>query len=191
MCNLQCPSGMTVNGKDGVTKKKLICKCGSKCKWKNEKNKKISRATYQGWTCEGTPDVTTTEPTITDPTTGDETFQALTDSIVPGLEVCGMAGGTKIVNGVQTEQNSWPWIVEFFMRDAPGSNRGYTCGGTIIAEHWVITGAAHNQGEIYSDIFESPPMRTPFLRSGDCTGMRGRNGQLALTGKRQGNLSVR
>ena len=142
MCNLQCPSGMTVNGKDGVTKKKLICKCGSKCKWKNEKNKKINRATYQGWTCEGTPDVTTTEPTITDPTTGDETFQALTDSIVPGLEVCGMAGGTKIVNGVQTEQNSWPWIVEFFMRDAPGSNRGYTCGGTIIAEHWVIT-AAH------------------------------------------------
>merc|ERR1711937_30441 len=34
VCNMECPAGMTVNGKDGVTKKKLICKCGSKCKWK-------------------------------------------------------------------------------------------------------------------------------------------------------------
>ena len=51
-CNLQCPAGKTVNGKDGVTKKKLICKCGKKCKWKNEKNKKISTATYQKWKCE-------------------------------------------------------------------------------------------------------------------------------------------
>ena len=56
---------MTVNGKDGVTKKKLICKCGSKCIWKNEKNKKISKATYQKQKCEGTPDETTPEVTTT------------------------------------------------------------------------------------------------------------------------------
>ena len=148
MCNLECPAGMTVNGKDGVTKKKLICKCGSKCKWKNEKNKKISTATYQKWKCEGTPEETTPEATEVSGTTtapaGDDdvTFAALSDSIVPGLDSCGIAGGSKIVNGVQAEQNSWPWIVEFFMREKPGSNRGYTCGGTIIDEHWVIT-AAH------------------------------------------------
>ena len=65
MCNLECPAGMTVNGKDGVIKKKLICKCGSKCKWKNEKNKKISKASYQKWKCEGTPDETTPEVTTT------------------------------------------------------------------------------------------------------------------------------
>ena len=58
---------MTVNGKDGVTKKKLICKCGSKCKWKNEKNKKVSKATYQKWKCEGTPDETTPELDETTP----------------------------------------------------------------------------------------------------------------------------
>ena len=134
---------MTVNGKDGVTKKKLICKCGSKCKWKNEKNKKINKATYQKWKCEGTPDETTPEATTTPvPDGGADAFQALSDSIAPGLQSCGMAGGSKIVNGVQAEENSWPWIVEFFMRDAPGSNMGYTCGGTIIDEHWVIT-AAH------------------------------------------------
>ena len=52
-CNLTCPEGMTVNGKDGVSFKKLTCKCGSKCKWKNEKNKKISKATYQKWKSKG------------------------------------------------------------------------------------------------------------------------------------------
>ena len=34
-------------------------------------------------------------------------------------------------------------------------------------------------------------MRTPFLGSGDCTRMRDKNGQLALSGKGQWNLSVR
>ena len=53
ICRLSCPEGMTVNGKVGVSFKKLICKCGSKCKWKNEKNKKISRAVYQKWKSEG------------------------------------------------------------------------------------------------------------------------------------------
>ena len=41
------------NAKKGATKKKLLCKCGAsgKCKWKNEKNKKINKLTYQKWKC--------------------------------------------------------------------------------------------------------------------------------------------
>ena len=52
-------------------------------------------------------------------------------------------------------------------------------------------GAAHNQGEFYSNIFGSPAMRTQFLRPGHCTRMRDKNGQLALTEKSHRNLSVR
>ena len=50
---LTCPEGSLINGKKGATKKKLLCKCGAsgKCKWKNEKNKKINKLTYQKWKC--------------------------------------------------------------------------------------------------------------------------------------------
>ena len=43
---------MMINGK--VSAKKIICKCNAnsgKCKWKNEKNKKISTASFQKWKC--------------------------------------------------------------------------------------------------------------------------------------------
>ena len=50
------------------------------------------------------------------------------------------------------------------------------------------SGAAHNQGEFYSDIFGSPPMRTQFFETGP---LHADDGQLALTGKSQRNLSVR
>ena len=43
---------MMINGK--VSAKKMICKCNAisgKCKWKNEKNKKISTASFQKWKC--------------------------------------------------------------------------------------------------------------------------------------------
>merc|ERR1712176_1243381 len=56
MATLACQEGQTVNGKEGVDKKKLFCKCNKKsgkCKWKNEANKKVSKAKYQKWKCEG------------------------------------------------------------------------------------------------------------------------------------------
>ena len=44
------------NGKEGKTVQKLTCKCGkTKCKWRNDKNKKISGATYRGYKCVGKP----------------------------------------------------------------------------------------------------------------------------------------
>jgi len=56
MATLACKEGQTVNGKEGVDKKKLFCKCNKKsgkCKWKSETNKKVSKAKYQKWKCEG------------------------------------------------------------------------------------------------------------------------------------------
>ena len=46
MATLACKEGQTVNGKEGVDKKKLFCKCNKKsgkCKWKSETNKKVSK----------------------------------------------------------------------------------------------------------------------------------------------------
>ena len=55
VATLTCPDGSLINGKKDAVKKKLICKCGKsgKCKWKNEKNKKINKMTYQKWKCVG------------------------------------------------------------------------------------------------------------------------------------------
>ena len=55
VATLTCPDGSLINGKKDAVKKKLICKCGKsgKCKWKNEKNKKINKMIYQKWKCVG------------------------------------------------------------------------------------------------------------------------------------------
>ena len=50
MATLACQEGQTVNGKEGVDKKKLFCKCNKKsgkCKWKNEANKKVSKDRFR------------------------------------------------------------------------------------------------------------------------------------------------
>ena len=50
MATLACQEGQTVNGKEGVDKKKLFCKCNKKsgkCKWKNEANKKVSKERFR------------------------------------------------------------------------------------------------------------------------------------------------
>ena len=52
MATLACQEGQTVNGKEGVDKKKLFCKCNKKsgkCKWKNEANKKVSKDSFLIW----------------------------------------------------------------------------------------------------------------------------------------------
>jgi uncharacterized protein YkwD len=51
VATLTCPEGSSF-GKKSV--KKLTCKCSQKtgkCKWKNEKNKKITKVTYQKYKC--------------------------------------------------------------------------------------------------------------------------------------------
>merc|ERR1712002_395808 len=62
-------------------------------------------------------------------------FEALSDQITPDLETCGSS--TRIVNGVNANPNSWPWIVHLSFED-----NEWICGGTIINREWVLT-AAH------------------------------------------------
>ena len=57
-----------LNGKEGKTFQKLTCKCGkTKCKWRNDKNKKISGSTYRGYKCVGEPTSTNKPDTDSPP----------------------------------------------------------------------------------------------------------------------------
>ena len=64
-------------------------------------------------------------------------FEALSDQITPDLETCGSSA--RIVNGVNANPNSWPWIVHLLFQDNESEG---VCGGTIINSEWVLT-AAH------------------------------------------------
>ena len=52
-------------------------------------------------------------------------------------------GSGRIIGGTYASRNSWPSIVA--IRVLEGSGSAHQCGGTIIANHWVVT-AAHCQG---------------------------------------------
>lgn len=61
------------------------------------------------------------------------------------MATCG-ATDNKIINGVEVEKNSWPWIVGIFIRDQSAVdadiNSGGICSGTIISDRLILT-AAH------------------------------------------------
>ena len=76
---------------------------------------------------------TTAAPTTT---TGAGGFKQLTDKIDTSLTYCsevdnGVTAG-RIIGGTFVDRNSWPALVRV----------AGICGGTIIANHWVLT-AAH------------------------------------------------
>jgi secreted trypsin-like serine protease len=48
----------------------------------------------------------------------------------------------KIVGGATALPGSWPWMVALIRSDSLGNYYGQFCGGTLVAESWVIT-AAH------------------------------------------------
>ena len=52
-------------------------------------------------------------------------------------------GSGRIIGGTYASRNSWPSTVAIRVLSADGSE--HQCGGTIIANHWVVT-AAHCQG---------------------------------------------
>merc|ERR1719430_2703607 len=70
---------------------------------------------------------------------GDLPTQCL--SVEPGECTCGAKRGNKIVGGDEASPGEWPWIVVFSFGASDGSQAG-GCGGTLVADRWVVT-AAH------------------------------------------------
>jgi len=81
---------------------------------------------------------TTAGETTAAPTTAAVTTAAPTAN--SGCQ-CGKKKSTRIVGGQNAEVNEWPWMVAL-SRGTDGSSQSYICGGTLIAEEWVVS-AAH------------------------------------------------
>ena len=90
-----------------------------------------------------TKTVVTTTKAPTTPS-GSEFKPTPSHKIDDSLEYCSEGengfGSSRIVGGVYATQHSWPSIVNLRVKDGAGSD--HQCGGTIIANHWVVT-AAH------------------------------------------------
>jgi len=88
---------------------------------------------------------TTTQPPAPPTTTAGPEFEPLTNNIPSSLNTCSPGNRQtldKIVNGVDADQTHWPWMARLFLKENPGDNSGWACGGAIINNNWLIT-AAH------------------------------------------------
>lgn len=56
--------------------------------------------------------------------------------------VVGAAVETRIVGGKPAQAGQWPWMVALVEREEADDYKGFACGGSLIAEKWVLT-AAH------------------------------------------------
>jgi secreted trypsin-like serine protease len=80
-------------------------------------------------------------------------FQAVTLTFFFSLALIGQTlaqetiklGGSRIVGGTRTDIKDHPWQVALNIKQSDG--RSYLCGGSIIAQKWVLT-AAHCFGDI-------------------------------------------
>ena len=87
----------------------------------------------------------TTQPPASSTTTPAPEFEALTNNIPSSLNTCSPGARQsieKIVNGIDATQTHWPWMARLFLKENIGDNSGWSCGGSIINNNWIVT-AAH------------------------------------------------
>ena len=126
---------------DGEIKGEVLCGRG------NFKKPSWNRNFWKR-SCRGQGTEAPTEPPTVPPTE----FAPLSNSITPGLQTCSeaenfpeltsLSSEEKIVGGVEAGDNAWPWIAHLSLQDEENDAWWYSCGGSVIANRWVMS-AAH------------------------------------------------
>ena len=75
------------------------------------------------------------------------TISTPTTTQTPSFAVCGVANGNgKIYGGNETEPNEFPWQaflkVDWIGKDNTTANASSYCGGSLIADRWILTSAS-------------------------------------------------
>lgn len=89
---------------------------------------------------------------------------------LPDNTLCGIqtAKQNRIVGGIATEIDEFPWMVALKYTANDGSDGGYRCGGTLISERYVLT-AAQCLSVLGYDVTEVRLGEWRFSTDKDCT----------------------
>ena len=136
-------------------KGKLTCKAECGMSPRNDGVRFEIKCDTSGWYLHKKPeyseDVCPSEPPTEEPVTWPtpDGFEPIVDTIQSGLQLCSSEDNfpgvssrnveaSKIVGGIDADNNAWPFIVRFSITVRNNPSR-FTCGGVVVHNNWVLT----------------------------------------------------